>query len=954
MKNTISLLFALSTLLVLSFSQAAAQSCTFTLQMHDSFGDGWNDGILTVNNGGVLTLFTMVEDIGDGMDSTVQFTVMDGLPLILSWTPGDYDSEVSFTLLNNDGDVLYSTSSPAATILYLTVANCIECLKPLHVQAENIYDTRIKLRWSPGYGTNTPVGWRVIYGTTGFTPGPGAGDTMYVTTPKATITGLTKKTTYDFYVQQDCGNDQSGKLTGPYTFETYYTHDVGVTGLINPENSCDLETEKVSFVLTNFGAEPQTFIRYNYSVNGVPAGVSMPQDGLYTGVIGKDQSETIEFETQFDFSAPGEYLIAVWTELYLVNDENTSNDTAYFRVVNRQVVPYEQDFEAWEGGWYTAQDSTTRNPSWEFGTPANNFIAAAASGQHAWVTNLDGRYNASERSYLYSPCFDFSDQTEDPVFECSIIFSTETLYDGAWLEMSLDDGASWSRVGAIDEGLNWFNISGSANGLGDVWAGNSGGWIRARHHLTGTAGQARVLLRFAFGSDAFAQFEGVGIDDIRIYQPLTDDLAAVSVSTEGDAVECGLETDRVTFRFANFGSQPKTLFEVSYSLNGAAPVTENVGAVTIDPDKTFEYTFSQTFDSRDGAFAIRCWTLLATEQDPSNDSTEIYLVDHLPGPIPFQENFNNGQVPAGWTTDGFVTSGHNNISPVLAANLYEFNPDGITDLPRVGFIGPDDTLRFDYRITDFNNNGTSATTLANGTRFEVQVSTDCGETFQTVYTIDENNHTPTLSLRTVKVGLGAFAGQAVKIRFNSIWGAGDFYFDLDNINLLACPPDMQLSVSTVPADPGSSNGSATVTVGLGNPPYNYLWSTGATTATATGLPTGTATVTVTDAQGCSDMLTVQIGNSPTRSIEGLTRLTLQPNPTSATATLQAQFDRTIDLKVTVFDLLGRVLWQQDFDRTNTVDARLDLDQHPDGVYFVRLATEGQSLTKRLLKTAGHR
>lgn len=50
---------------------------------------------------------------------------------------------------------------------------------------------------------------------------------------------------------------------------------------------------------------------------------------------------------------------------------------------------------------------------------------------------------------------------------------------------------------------------------------------------------------------------------------------------------------------------------------------------------------------------------------------------------------------------------------------------------------------------------------------------------------------------------------------------------------------------------GAANGSATVNVAGGAPPFNYLWSpSGQTTATATGLSAGQHTVTVTDNNGC--------------------------------------------------------------------------------------------------------
>jgi len=58
---------------------------------------------------------------------------------------------------------------------------------------------------------------------------------------------------------------------------------------------------------------------------------------------------------------------------------------------------------------------------------------------------------------------------------------------------------------------------------------------------------------------------------------------------------------------------------------------------------------------------------------------------------------------------------------------------------------------------------------------------------------------------------------------------------------------------------GCGNGSATVGVKYGTPPYTYSWSRGGgNNATATGLSTGTYTVTVYDAGSCSTMATVNI------------------------------------------------------------------------------------------------
>lgn len=68
---------------------------------------------------------------------------------------------------------------------------------------------------------------------------------------------------------------------------------------------------------------------------------------------------------------------------------------------------------------------------------------------------------------------------------------------------------------------------------------------------------------------------------------------------------------------------------------------------------------------------------------------------------------------------------------------------------------------------------------------------------------------------------------------------------------------------------GGSDGTATVIVSGGSPPYSYAWSTGDTTATVTGLPAGTYTVSVTDTTGCPSILQVTI-DEPTEVIASIT------------------------------------------------------------------------------------
>lgn len=918
--------------------------CQYTIIMNDSYGDGWNGGIITVSSGAQSSQFTLAT----GFSDTMTFDVFDGQALSFSWVEGEYPYEVSYTILNNVGGVVAQATSPdmpPTGVLFSGIGDCVSCSEPLNFRLDNVWDTYAKLLWSADPGSPNPaVQWRVIYGPQGFSVAAGDGDTSITSTPKTTLTGLQKKTWYDAYIEQDCGiNGGFSNLSGPISFETYWTKDVGIAGVVSPVSGCDLGLDTVRVLMKNYGSAPQSLIPFRYTVNGMEVNIPKPDDGVYTNVLGRDSIELIAFETTYDFSAPGEYTIVAYTKY--TGDEDLSNDTFTYIFNNRLLSPYNQSFETWDGGWTVSADSGT--PSFEFGMPGKPSIPAAASGQHAWVTSLTENYNSNELSYLESPCFDLTQLSNDPVISFSIARDMESEYDGAWLELSVDGGANWAKVGAINEGLNWYTEE-IVIGTDTVqwWSGNSGGWVTARHLLNGAAGESEVHFRFVFASEASFEYGGLGIDDVRIFPAFNRDMAGFSVDIPSAGEFCGLEEEPVTFTFVNLGAQTQNEVEVAYSINGGTPVVETfIGAIA--PDQIRSYTFNATFDSRDIVSNIKCWTNLSGEFAPAND-TATFTIDHRPLPTPFQEDFEAQLLPQGWISNGSVLNSHGNTSYVLAVNLYSFNPESIHDLPRYGPIGANDSLVFSYRITDFVGGG--PTILALGTVFELQVSTDCGETYQTLNTINSLNHSPTTALRTRKVSLGQYVGESILIRFHSTWTNGDFWFDLDNINLLSCPMDMALTATVTNASPGQNNGVAKVNVGLGNPPYTYNWSNGETTETVDSLAVGTYTVTVQDAFGCSDSFEFSIGTSATSEIEGLSSITLYPNPTNGQATFVAAFDRTVDdAGMQIVNLLGQLVWEARTSKTNSFTEKIDLTQFPAGLYLVRLLVDGQVATRKLIK-----
>lgn len=100
---------------------------------------------------------------------------------------------------------------------------------------------------------------------------------------------------------------------------------------------------------------------------------------------------------------------------------------------------------------------------------------------------------------------------------------------------------------------------------------------------------------------------------------------------------------------------------------------------------------------------------------------------------------------------------------------------------------------------------------------------------------------------------------------NGCTGVATFFVDT------APPLDVDAISSTPVACFGGNDGTVTVVVTQGVPPYTYQWSGGQTTQTVIGLGAGSYTVVVTDANGCTSLpetVNVTQPNTPVSSVIG--------------------------------------------------------------------------------------
>lgn len=307
-------------------------------------------------------------------------------------------------------------------------------------------------------------------------------------------------------------------------------NDAALAAIVSPlPNNCGVASPGPVTVKVHNGV--------NYTLHNVHLFYSLDSGATFSGIIDSIPAKgdvNYTFTQQIPMTEGITHSLSVW--LSNAGDTYTLNDSLLnYHLRNSRVIasyPYLENFEAGDGGYYS---DGFRN-SWQYGTPASAKINKAASGTKAWKTNLTGNYNNLELSYLYSPCFDLSGLTT-PMLSFSTAMDIEncggTLCDAAYIEVSYD-GVTWTKLGSAGQGTNWYDST------FNVW--NTEGFTRwhvASILLPQPGAGYTTHFRFVLNADPGANFEGLAVDDIHIfdlanpvYQPNTS--ASVTMDLSGN------------------------------------------------------------------------------------------------------------------------------------------------------------------------------------------------------------------------------------------------------------------------------------------------------------------------------------------------------------------------------------------------------------------------------------
>ncbi|MBL7700960.1 MAG: gliding motility-associated C-terminal domain-containing protein [Ferruginibacter sp.] len=516
------------------------------------------------------------------------------------------------------------------------------------------------------------------------------------------------------------------------------------------------------------------------------------------------------------------------------------------------IFPYTEGFETTNGNWTSGGTAS----DWAWGTPNKTVITGAATGTKCWIAGglTGGSYNNGERSWLQSPCFDFT-ALQYPHISFNVFWETEQRFDGATFEYSTDLGATWANVGWVFEGANclndnWFNNASivyisppafTANG----WSGNiqstsgsclggegSGGWLSAKHTLINLAGQPNVIFRFVFGAGTQCNaYDGFAVDDIVIGDAPPNNASFTWSCTNNNTVV-----------FTNTSALCPT--GTAWDFGDPASGANNTSSL---PNPTHIF-------SGPGQYTV---TLTAT--GPGNAPSTFPQTINILGVTTAVTGTNN----CAGENNGSITA---NVIPAVASPLfYNWNTVPAQTTQTISGLGAG---TYTVNVSALNSCAVSATeTITAPAALSHTVSIlnpGCGIPSGTA-TITESGGTPPYAyLWSPYGGSGSTATGLIPGNYTVTVTDSKGCFENIPVSITnATPPAISIINKKDAGCFGLSNGAATAQVTGGTPPFSYSWNTvpAQTTATVNNLPAGIYTITVMDDNTCTSSATVQI-NEP--------------------------------------------------------------------------------------------
>ncbi|MBS1646084.1 MAG: PKD domain-containing protein [Bacteroidetes bacterium] len=533
--------------------------------------------------------------------------------------------------------------------------------------------------------------------------------------------------------------------------------------------------------------------------------------------------------------------------------------TAYPHVEDFEVIP------TWTA--VTAPTSSVAGTcDWAWGTPNHTYVIhSAGSGNKCWSAGgLSGAfYNYNQQSYIYSPCYNFS-TLQYPYIQFKLFYDIEYKFDGGNLQSSINGGVSWQDVGALGDPIdcntaNWYNygnikfldqpagfVPSKAGWCGNVETGGLGWdpthpgtacvggngvgqWVTAKHCLTGLAGQPSVMFRFTLGAGYTCNdFDGFAIDSVAIGNGMNNSATFTHSCASVNTI--------------NFSATPNACPTNTYLWDFGDAAS---GASNASSSQTPSHTFSAP-----GSYTVM---LIASGGNCNPPDTIKQTVNILSASL---TSFSNTSCSGLGSATVSVTSG---VAPIN----YTWSPSGGNASTASNLAAGNYTCS----ISDAASCPTTVTVaIAASSSFSVTVNTTpaaCSSAGSAT-AIPSGGATPYTYTWSPSGGNANTASNLTAGNYSVLVVDNTGCSVTTSLSITSSGSGITATVSSssVTCNAGN-NGSATVTINGGTTPYTYTWSPGGgNSSVANNLSAGTYTVESSDANGCTNTMTVSVTQPP--------------------------------------------------------------------------------------------
>lgn len=480
-------------------------------------------------------------------------------------------------------------------------------------------------------------------------------------------------------------------------------------------------------------------------------------------------------------------------EYFVVYEIITENLTVTYPQDGESLVPGEQETLHWDAvnttSDYTLEYSTDNGGTW-------NAITTVANGTYLYEWTVPNNVTGEAKFRVTSGAFqdesdgNFSIASQVTGFEFSQVCPDSVTF--AWNEVPNAENYDVYILGTKymevigNSTTNSFSMP-ITNPNDVIWAA-----IVANNDSEGWSSRRTIAINHAGGL---------------VNCSLANDLAIVQINNDSSDFNfiCNTGSVLISATVRNTGIDPQSNFMIAYQLSGE-PVVEEAFTGTLTSGQQEVYEFSAPLDIvTDGSYSLTVTATLPGDQNPSNDADVLdFFAFTQATSLDFEETFEtNGFPPISWTignadnddtweerTDVIGVDG--SVTTAAYINNYNYNATGEEDIITTEIFDITNTenafLTFDLAKAQYS------TALFDGLR--VEISTDCGNTFETVYekTNLELSTVPNYvtsiwspasgnDWRTEQIDLVSFEGENIQVRFINVNNYGNSTF-IDNVNLV--------------------------------------------------------------------------------------------------------------------------------------------------------------------------